>query len=64
MSDEKDDEIIEGIRRRREARAASFDYDLRRIVEDLQRRERESGSRVVSLPPRPPVQTVPRKRSA
>ena len=33
------DEIVEEIRRHREAHAASLDYDLKRITEDLQRQE-------------------------
>ena len=48
------DEIIEEIRRLREAHAASLDYDLKRITEDLQRQEpRVSVGR--PLRPDPPV---------
>ena len=43
----KPNEIIEEIRRQREAHAATLDYDLKRITEDLQRQERESGKDVV-----------------
>ena len=57
------DEIVEEIRRRREAHAASLDYDLKRITEDLQRQERESGTRVVKRPPRKPV-AMPKGSSA
>lgn len=49
------DEIVEEIRRYREAHAASLQYDLKRITEDLQRQERESGARVVTRPPRKPL---------
>ncbi len=59
----KDDEIVEEIRRHREAHAASMDYDLKRIIEDLQRQEEQSGAKVVNRPPRKPVST-PRASSA
>lgn len=48
------DELIDEIRRHREAHAASLDYDLRRITEDFQRQERESGREVITRPPRKP----------
>jgi hypothetical protein len=51
----KTDEIIEEIRRHREAHAASLDYDLKRITRDLQRQEGESGRKVVTRPPRKPL---------
>jgi len=54
MSNEMNDEIIEEIRRRREAHAASFGYDLKRIMEDLRRLERESGTPRVERSPRQP----------
>jgi hypothetical protein len=50
----KDDEIVGEIRRHREAHAASLDYDVKRIMRDLQRQERESGRRVVTRPTRKP----------
>jgi hypothetical protein len=58
---ECEDEIVKEIRLRRQAHAESLDYDLKRITEDLQRQERESGAEIVSRPPRevPP----PSKRS-
>jgi hypothetical protein len=31
---------------------AEFDYDLDRIVEDIQRRQTESGRKYVTMPPR------------
>ena len=49
------DEIVEAIRRCREAHAASFDYDLKRITRDLQRQEWTSAGNVVRRPPRKPV---------
>ncbi len=49
------DEIVEEIRRHRDAHAASLDYDMKRITDDLQRQERECGVEVVSRSPRKPV---------
>ena len=57
------DEIVEEIRRHREAHAASLDYDLKRITEDLQRQERESETPVVKRPARKPL-AMPRESSA
>ena len=50
----EDDEIVEEIRRRREAHAASFDYDLGRTTRDLQQQERESEQNVVTRAPKRP----------
>lgn len=50
----KADEIVEEIRRHREAHAASLDYDLKRITQDLQRQERESDRTVLTRAPRKP----------
>lgn len=55
MTNRLDDEIVEEIQRRRQAHAESLDYDLKRITEDLQRQERESGAQVVKRPPRKPL---------
>ena len=49
------DEIVEEVRRHRQAHAARFDYDLDAIVEDFKKREREGSHQVVSLPPRRPA---------
>lgn len=54
MMNKTDDEIVEQIRRRRQAHAESLGYDLKRITEDLQRQERESGTVIVKRPPRKP----------
>lgn len=51
----KTDDIVAEIRRRREAHAALFDYDLKQIVEDYQRQERDSGREFVSREPRKPT---------
>ena len=63
MTNQVEDEIVDEIRRRRQAHAESLDYDLKRITEDLQRQERESGTRVVQRPPRKP-QVLPKRSSA
>ena len=49
------DEIVEEVRKYREAHAAAFDYDLKRIIEDFQRQERQSGREVVTRPARKPA---------
>jgi hypothetical protein len=51
----KDDEILEEIRRYRKAHAASFGYDVDRIGRDHQEHERRSGVKVVSRSPRKPL---------
>ena len=48
------DEIIEEIRRHREQFAAAFDYDPKRIVDELQRLQKKSGREVVSHAARKP----------
>ena len=63
MTDPVDDEIVEEIRRRRQAHAESLDYDLKRITKDLQRQEQVSGTPVVQRPPRR-VQVMPKRSSA
>jgi hypothetical protein len=34
--------------------AAQFDFDVRKMVEDLRRLEKETGRKFVSFPPKPP----------
>ncbi len=63
MTSGVDDEIVEEIRRRRQAHAESLDYDLKLITEDLQRQERELGTPVVMRPCRKP-QVAPKRSSA
>ena len=46
--------ITEEIRRIRRELAARFDNDLDRIVDDLQRQQRESGREYIRLPKRGP----------
>lgn len=50
----KVDEIIDEVRSQREGHAASLDYDLKRITQDFQRQERESGRDIVIRSPRKP----------
>gem|GEM_PF-3618550 len=62
MTNRFDDEIIEGIKSRRQAHAESLDYDLERITKDLQRQEQKSGTEVVTRAPRKP-QVKPKRSS-
>ncbi|CAK8718230.1 MAG: hypothetical protein CDV28_13026 [Candidatus Electronema aureum] len=51
------DEILQEVRKNREAHAAKFNYDLRAIYEDLKKSEAEhiqSGCHVVAPPIHPP----------
>jgi len=63
MTSKTDDGIVEEIRRRRQAHAESLGYDLKRITQDLQRQEKESGAPVVERSPRKP-EGVPKRSSA
>jgi hypothetical protein len=59
------DPIVEEIRRYREEYAARFNYDLAAICRDLRERQKQSGRKVVSLPPkRLPVQSATESRGA
>jgi hypothetical protein len=46
------DEIVEEVRKIRQAHAERFGYDLDAIVADFKKREGEGDYKVVSLPPR------------
>jgi hypothetical protein len=46
------DPIVEEVRAAREAYARKFNYDLRAMVEDLKERQKQSGRKVVTLPPK------------
>jgi hypothetical protein len=48
------DEIVEEVRRVREAHAAANGNNLRRIFQDLKQRQDASGRKVVTHQPRPP----------
>lgn len=49
----KTDPIVEEVRKSRQKHAAKFDYDLRRIFEDLRSRQKETGHKIVSRKPKP-----------
>jgi hypothetical protein len=49
------DSIVEETRKVREEYAAQFNYDLDAIYQDLKEKERQSGRKVVSLPPKRPL---------
>jgi len=49
------DEIVEEVRKNREAYAAQFNFDLQAIYEDLKKAERKSKRKKVSFEPRKPV---------
>ena len=50
------DEIVEEVRRHREAYAAKFNFDLQAMYEDLKKAERKSKRKKVSFKPRKPLQ--------
>lgn len=54
------DPVVEEVRRIRQEYAAQFNYDLRAIVDDLQKREQQHPERLVSFPHKP----VQRKETA
>jgi hypothetical protein len=51
----RNDPIVEEVRRLREAYAAQFDFDLDALVEDLERKQAETGLATVSLKSRKPA---------
>jgi hypothetical protein len=48
------DEIVEEVRAAREAYAARFDYDLKRMFEDLKAKEAKNAARRAKLEPLKP----------
>jgi hypothetical protein len=48
------DEILEEIYRIREDHAKAFNYDLKAICNDLQKRQAASGRKIISKPLRQP----------
>lgn len=50
------DEIVEEVRRNREAYAAKFNFDLQAMYEDLKKAEQKSKRKKVSLKPKKPIQ--------
>jgi hypothetical protein len=55
------DPIVDEVRRIRDAHAATFNYDLDAIFQDIKEQEKKSGLNFVSYPPRraEPSQTQP-----
>ena len=47
------DEIVEEVRAAREAYVAQFDYDLKRMFEDLRKKEEEDPAPHANLKPEP-----------
>ena len=47
------DEIVDEVRTAREAYAAQFDYDLKRMLEDLRKKEEEDPTPRANLKPQP-----------
>lgn len=47
------DPIVEEVRAARQRHAAQFDYDLRRIAEDLRNKEQQAERKIVTFPPKP-----------
>ena len=48
------DEIVEKVREVRQKHAARFNYDLRKIVEDLNNKQQQYERKTISFPPKPP----------
>jgi hypothetical protein len=48
------DEIVEEVRAARDAYAAQFDYDLKRMFEDLKKKEQQNPERLANLKPLKP----------
>ena len=47
------DEVVDQVSEVREQNAAKFNYDLKAIVADARKRQKNSGHQVVSFAPRP-----------
>jgi hypothetical protein len=54
-----DDPIIAEVRKIREQYARRFNYDLDAICQDLKGRQKRSGRRVVSFPPKRVLEKAP-----
>ena len=58
------DEIVEEVRKYREAYAAKFDFNLQAMYEDLKKAEKKSKHKRVSFKPKKPLQMEIKARSA
>ena len=47
------DEVVKQIRQARERQAAKFGYDLKAVIADARKRQKDSGHRVVLLAAKP-----------
>jgi len=55
------DEIVEEVRSNRDAYAARFDYDLKRMFEDLKKKEKQNPAPRAKLKPlKPHERLIPR----
>ena len=52
------DPLIQEIRRIKEANAAKYGFNIQAMVEDMRRREKLSGRKIVTLPPRRPTKAA------
>jgi len=46
------DEIVEEVRKRRQEQAAKWNFDLKAILADARKRQKDSGHRIVSFAPK------------
>jgi len=49
------DEIVEEVRKHREAYAAKFNFDLKAMYEDLKKAEKKSRHKIISFKPKKPI---------
>lgn len=47
------DPIVEEVRTIRQKHAARFNYDIKKIAEDLNKKQKQAGRKIVSYPPKP-----------
>jgi hypothetical protein len=53
-----EDPIVEEVRAARQKHAAQFDFDLKKIAEDLKKKQEQSKRKVVSYPPKSAVSKI------
>ncbi len=58
------DEIVEEVRKHREAYAAKFNFNLQAMYEDLKKAEKKSKHKKVSFKPRKPMKMEIKARAA
>ena len=58
------DEIVEEVRKRREAYAAKFNFDLQAIYEDLKKSEKKSKHKKVSFKSKTPIKIEIKAKTA